>query len=29
MDAGIRMLRFTDGPDEIDKNALANSEIQR
>jgi acyl-CoA dehydrogenase len=29
MYAGIRTLRFADGPDEVHKNALAKSEIRR
>jgi acyl-CoA dehydrogenase len=27
--AGIRTLRFADGPDEVHKNSLAKSEIRR
>jgi acyl-CoA dehydrogenase len=27
--AGIRTLRFADGPDEVHKNALARNEIRR
>jgi acyl-CoA dehydrogenase len=29
MYAGIRTLRFADGPDEVHKNALAKAEIAR
>ena len=29
MYAGIRTLRFADGPDEVHKNALARTEIRR
>ncbi|GMA21831.1 hypothetical protein GCM10025862_38520 [Arsenicicoccus piscis] len=29
MFAGIRTLRFADGPDEVHKNALAKAEIRR
>jgi acyl-CoA dehydrogenase len=29
MIAGIRTLRFADGPDEVHKNALARTELRR
>ncbi|QHE66638.1 Butyryl-CoA dehydrogenase [Rhodococcus sp. WAY2] len=29
MYAGIRTLRFADGPDEVHKNALARNELRR